>query len=84
MSKGDATGWKRGAGYYSRSYLKTTPAGIGKLYADGRGHGSEDRAPGKDLSARLATNLRADDNGFSGLMSSGKRPSHKQGSWKRV
>lgn len=68
MAKGDATGWKRGAGAYSKNYAKPERAGEFKLYADP----ARPQNHGRDVSGKVTE--AADRNaGHSAEVSSGKR-----------
>ncbi len=87
----DATGWKRGAGPYSRSYLKTEretlltsrdpiQGGAGK-------HDILDRVEANSAKGKMSeSSLPGGPGGFSGEVSRGKRPAHHAGkrSYKRV
>lgn len=77
MAKGDATGWKRGAGPYSRDYAKFNTDGQFPTLA--RQHAHEEKPIEAGVAKRGDTN-----SGFSGEVNSGRRPAHKQGSWKRA
>jgi hypothetical protein len=90
MARNDATGWKRGAGVYSRSYAKLSEPGEFKLYAKNR-----DKVGGKDIydavSRKAGPDLapereKAVEYGYSGEVSRGRRPVHRAGkrSYKRV
>jgi hypothetical protein len=77
MAAGDKTGWKRGAGPYSKNYAKTDTPSPYKLYAD------RDHPKGREIDGAVGKR-QAVNEGHSGVVSRGKRPAHKAGSWKRV
>lgn len=96
----DSTGWKRGAGTYSRSYAKTTdkpaPGFAGHYPAQegpwtgfyktpGAVARNTDLIKGTDISARV-DRAAGVNFGFSGEVSRGRRPKHVAGkrSYKRV
>jgi hypothetical protein len=71
--KNDATGAKRGAGPYSRSYPKLNRPPEYKPYATA---GNTDHHQGKDIS-RAVNALSTRNFGLSAEVSRGNRPAHK-------
>ncbi len=81
---GDKSGWKRGAGVYSRSYLKTEPDRLLTKAVGKREILDRVEANSRNASGMVQPSLPGGPGGFSGKVSSGNRPKHRQGSWKRV
>jgi hypothetical protein len=94
--KGDATGWKRGAGVYSRSYNKVEDGAKSRFWAPynvtastpaqqiHRGTSIYDRVTDNGPKrGRLTDDLGVNnaDWGASNEVSRGRRPAHRQGSW---
>lgn len=76
MATGDRTGWKRGAGPYSKNYAKPETAGEFKLYADP----ARPQKRGKDVAGKITEAADRND-GYSAEVSSGKRPTYNRGNW---
>jgi hypothetical protein len=72
----DKNGWKKGAGVYSRSYLKLNKP---PEYSPFAKTGNDDHHHGRDIS-RAVHALSTRNFGLSAEVGRGKRPPHKAGS----